>query len=106
MKCKSYYYFFEVISNKTRFKIIESLMDGALNVGQICFATNEEQSKISHGLNVLSKCNVVEVKQQGKNRVYSLNKDTIEPMLKLVEKHVEKNCSGKCGLKIKDAKSD
>lgn len=106
MKCKSYYYFFEVISNKTRFKIIESLMNGALNVSQICFITKEEQSKISHGLKVLAKCNIVEVKKDGKNRIYSLNKDTIEPMLKLVEKHVEKNCSGKCGLKIKEDKCD
>ncbi|MGE0792964.1 MAG: ArsR/SmtB family transcription factor [Candidatus Woesearchaeota archaeon] len=99
MKCKSYYKFFEVIANETRFKIIESLIDGALNVGQICFVTKEEQSKISHNLKILSQCNVVEIKKDGKNRIYSLNKETIEPMLRLVEKHVEKNCVGKCGLK-------
>lgn len=99
MKCKSYYRFFEVIANETRFKIIESLSSGPLNVSQICFITKEEQSKISHNLKILLQCNVVEVKKDGKNRVYYLNKETIEPMLKLVEKHVEKNCVGKCVLK-------
>lgn len=99
MKCKSYYHFFEVIANKTRFKIIESLINGPLSVGQICLITKEEQSKISHGLRVLSSCNVVEARQEGKNRIYSLNKETVEPMLKLVEKHVESHCAGRCGLK-------
>lgn len=99
MKCKSYYHFFEVIANKTRFKIIESLINGPLNVGQICLLTNEEQSKISHGLSVLSSCNIIESRKDGKNRIYSLNKETVEPMLRLVERHVEKHCDGKCGLK-------
>ncbi len=99
MKCKSYYHFFEVIANKTRFKIIECLIESPLSVSQICFLTKEEQSKISHNLKTLLACNVVEVKQEGKNRIYSLNKETIEPMLKLVEKHVQKNCNGRCGLK-------
>ncbi|MDD3175085.1 MAG: metalloregulator ArsR/SmtB family transcription factor [Candidatus Nanoarchaeia archaeon] len=99
MKCKSYYHFFEVIANKTRFKIIESLMCGPLNVGQICLATKEEQSKISHNLKVLSGCNVVDVKKDGKLRIYSLNKETVEPMLRLVEKHVQTYCEGNCGLK-------
>ena len=56
----------------------------------------EEQSKISHNLAKLAMCSVLIVKQQGKKRIYSLNKDTVIPMLKLVEKHVEKYCDMRC----------
>lgn len=99
MKCKSYYHFFEVMANETRFKIIESLINGPLNVGQICLITNEEQSKISHNLRILSGCQVVNSKREGKSVVYSLNQNTIVPMLKLVEEHVRVNCKNKCELK-------
>lgn len=99
MKCKSYYHFFEVMANPTRFKIIESLMEGSLSVSDICLITKEEQSKISHNLRVLSQCNVVENKREGKKVIYSLNQSTILPMLKLVEEHVKVHCKNKCGLK-------
>jgi len=101
MKCKSFNAFFETISNKTRMKIVETLMSGPLNVGEICKKTGEEQSKISHNLKVLKQCRIVDFKTKGKERVYSLNKDTIIPLMKLVEKHVSRYCGCGClrGLK-------
>ncbi len=96
MKCKSFNAFFETISNKTRMKIVEALMKKPLNVGEICRIIREEQSKISHNLKILKQCRIVDFKTKGKERIYSLNKETIVPLMKLVEKHVSKYCGAVC----------
>ncbi len=96
MKCKSYNIFFETISNKTRLSIIELLKSGPMSVTEICKALNEEQSKISHNLKKLADCHFLDVRQEGKQRIYSLNKDTIVPLMNLVTKHVEKFCDKSC----------
>ena len=96
MKCNSYYLFFDTISNKTRMAIIDSLMQRAKSVNEICEDINEEQSKVSHSLSKLMECNFLEVSREGKRRVYSLNRETIVPIFKLVDKHVSKFCSGEC----------
>lgn len=99
MKCPSYYLFFEILSNKTRFKIIESLKKSKKAVNGICEDIKEEQSKVSHNLKKLTECNFIEATVEGKKRIYSLNKATVLPILKLVEKHVKESCKGECHKK-------
>ncbi|MBW2983919.1 metalloregulator ArsR/SmtB family transcription factor [Candidatus Woesearchaeota archaeon] len=96
MKCKSYNLFFETISNKTRLKILELLQSKPMSVTEICKKLSEEQSKVSHNLKKLADCHFLEVEQKGKQRIYSLNKDTIVPLMNLVSKHVEKYCTKPC----------
>ncbi len=96
MKCKSYNLFFETISNRTRLSIIELLQKKPMSVTEICEALREEQSKISHNLKKLTDCHFLDVEQKGKQRIYSLNKDTIQPLMDLVGKHVEKHCDKSC----------
>jgi len=91
MICKSNM-FFETIGNRTRLKILELLYNRPMCVNDICRTLNEEQSKISHNLKKLSNCNFIEVKKEGKKRIYSLNKKTMVPLMKLVEKHVNTYC--------------
>ena len=99
MKCPSYNVFFETISHKLRLRILELLQKAPLSVSEICDKLNEEQSKISHNLKKLADCNFLDVKKEGKKRIYSLNKDTMLPLLQLVEKHVTKYCCNKCKMK-------
>ena len=99
MKCHSYNLFFDTFSNKTRMRIIESLISGSKSVTEICDAIKEEQSKVSHNLRKLMECHFLDVERKGKQRVYSLNKDTIIPILNLVEKHVHKYCGEVCKKK-------
>jgi len=99
MKCRSYELFFEVFSNKTRFRIIQSLLREPKSVNRICGDIKEEQSKVSHNLNKLMKCHFLDVSRDGKRRIYSLNKDTVIPILNLVEKHVGKHCCEGCLIK-------
>ncbi|MEE9525671.1 MAG: metalloregulator ArsR/SmtB family transcription factor [Candidatus Woesearchaeota archaeon] len=99
MKCPSYAVFFETIANKTRQKILTTLELRPMSVSEICKTINEEQSKISHNLKCLAECHVLDVKQKGKQRIYSLNKETMVPLMKLVTKHVEKYCCKECKVK-------
>jgi len=95
-------------SNKTKLAIVMVLINGPMNVTEIVKKIGEEQSAVSHSLKKLTECHILDVKQKGKERIYSLNKETVMPMLKIVAKHVNKNCScsecdKKCPIKIKNA---
>ena len=95
MKCDSYDNFFSNFANKTKFRMIMLLKDKPMSVNDLAKAMNEEQSKISHNLTKLSQCNILTAKQNGKKRIYSLNKETILPMLEIIDRHEKKFC-GKC----------
>ena len=101
MKCKSYNLFFETVSSKIRLRILELLKVKPMSVSEICKTLDEEQSKISHNLKNLAGCHFLDIKKDGKKRIYSLNKDTVVPLMRLVEKHVEKYCKDFCGRRKK-----
>lgn len=96
MNCISYDDFFVNFSNKTKLRIIMALRQKPLSVTELAAALHEEQSKVSHSLSKLAVCNIISANQQGKKRIYSLNKDTVMPMLSLVDKHVHNYCKGRC----------
>jgi DNA-binding transcriptional ArsR family regulator len=99
MKQDSYDLFFANFSNYTRIRIISSLADGELSVSEIVEKVDGEQSNISHHLASMVKCNVLNVRREGKKRIYGLNEETVKPMLKLAEEHVFNacgNCDGDC----------
>ena len=92
MKCHSYTDFFSNLANESNIKIIESLKEKPKNVTTISNQTKIEQSATSHRLKKLVNCNVLNVERKGKERIYSLNQETIIPILKLVDEHVTKKC--------------
>ncbi|MBD3262891.1 metalloregulator ArsR/SmtB family transcription factor [Candidatus Woesearchaeota archaeon] len=97
MKCPAYHMFFETIAPEMRVKILFALKSKAMSVNELAGFLGEEQSKISHNLRKLTECRLIEVKPKGKKRIYSINKDTVLPLIKLVEKHVKCNCCEGCG---------
>ena len=99
MKCYSYNTFFETIGTRIRLEILELLQEKPMSVTEICKTLKQEQSKISHNLKCLAECHFLDVKQQGKKRIYSLNKDTILPLMELVDKHVKKYCCTECRMR-------
>ena len=101
MKCYSYDTFFEVISHKIRLRIIELLRERPMCVSEICDRLSEEQSKVSHNLRKLTDCHFVNVRQDGKNRIYSLNSDTIMPIMNLVKNHVQRHCCNACFKRVR-----
>lgn len=98
MSKSTYHIFFRNLANPLRIKIIEVLKEKQSSVNELSRNLKVEQSKISHALTSLKKCNVVQVKQKGKQRIYFLNKKTIIPILKIIDKHKCKYC-GICGEK-------
>lgn len=93
----SYKRFFTTLGNENRLKIIHFLAkNGPQNVSQTVEGTKLEQSAVSHNLKRLLSCEFIHLKQNGKERVYSLNEETIKPLLTLMDKHVEKFCKKVC----------
>lgn len=89
--------FFATLSGDSRLAILKHLQkSGPRNVSQIAEATGQEQSAVSHNLKKLSECECVHVEVRGKNRYYSLNEETIVPMLKLVDQHIQNFCVNEC----------
>ncbi len=93
---ESYTIFFETLSNKVRWEIIHLLKKKNYRATYIAEALGYEQSHISHHLKRLERCGFVQVEQKGKERIYSLNKDTIQPLLTLADKHINNYCRKIC----------
>jgi ArsR family transcriptional regulator, zinc-responsive transcriptional repressor len=91
-KYKTYHHFFSNLANPLKINLIISLSEKSKNVTELSTDFGVEQSKISHALASLRKCNIVNSKQNGKQRVYSLNKKTIVPLLKLIDNHAQTQC--------------
>jgi DNA-binding transcriptional ArsR family regulator len=85
MKSHTYYIFFGNLANKLRIDIISALRERPMGVSEISKKIKAEQSKLSHALSSLKECNIVAVQQKGKERIYSLNKKTILPILDLID---------------------
>jgi len=96
MKCNTYHVFFGNLANPIKTEIITALKEKESSVTELSKKLGIEQSKLSHALSSLRCCNLVLVKQKGKKRIYSLNKETIIPILKIIDKHKCTYCEG-CG---------
>lgn len=73
--------FFKTLSNKTRFNIIMFLINGPKSVGKIAKELKFEQSRISHNLKKLECYGFVICASKGKNRIYSIDKKYIFPII-------------------------
>lgn len=90
MKELSYKLFFKAFSNKTRFEIIRLLRKGPKSVTEICKELGFGQSRVSHNLKCLENCGFVSSKRNGKNKIYSLDKEHILPILDNTDRHIER----------------
>jgi DNA-binding transcriptional ArsR family regulator len=89
------YRFFSTLANPTRLAILECLRERPRNVMQIAAHLGQEQSMISHNLRPLVQCRLVFIEKKWKERVYSVNRETMEPLFKLFNYHAQKYCPGK-----------
>jgi DNA-binding transcriptional ArsR family regulator len=89
------YGFFSTLANPTRLAIIELLDEAPMSVTQMVESLGQEQSMVSHNLRPLVQCKFVKVARQGKSRVYSLNHETLDPVLQAVESHASKFCGNR-----------
>ncbi|MEA3248380.1 MAG: metalloregulator ArsR/SmtB family transcription factor [Nanoarchaeota archaeon] len=99
MSCDAHHIFFRNLANPLKVKIITELKKKPLTVTKLTEILKEEQSKISHALANLKACNIVKSISEGKQRIYSLNKQTILPIMEIIDKHKKSYCKGECCLK-------
>ena len=97
------YRFFSTLANPTRLAALESLMDKPMNVTQLADTLGQEQSMISHNLRPLVNCQFVHVERRGRERLYSINHETVDPLFKIIENHAVNYCptGGKCLERMK-----
>lgn len=100
MSYYTYHLFFRNLGNPLKIRIIAELKKADKSVNQLVKTIGVEQSKISHALSSLRCCKIVKSKIEGKKRIYSLNKKTILPMLKMIDKHEKEFCK-ECKYKRK-----
>jgi len=81
---------FNALSSEYRVNILNLLRNGPKNVGQISEALKIEQTMASHNLRCLAFCGLVTSQRVGKTVEYSLNRETVEPILRLADKHISK----------------
>jgi len=92
------YRFFSTLANPTRLATLENLMEKPMNVTQLAENLGQEQSMVSHNLRPLVKCRFVQVERKGRERLYSINHETVDSLFKVIENHAVNYCpsGGKC----------
>jgi DNA-binding transcriptional ArsR family regulator len=95
---KNCYRFFTNLANPTRLAAIEQLMNQPMSVNELATALGQEQSMISHNLKPLLQCNLISIQRHGKKHIYDVNRETLSPILEVIQNHAQKYCpaGGKC----------
>ncbi len=87
---KPYSLFFQALANQTRMQVLQLLADkGGMNVSEICSELGLEQTHVSHNLKCLTFCGLVTSSREGKSRIYSINEQTVLPLIKIVDNHLK-----------------
>ena len=73
-------------------KIINLLLKGKKNVSEITKILKINQANVSHDLARLKRCGFVKMETEGKYRYYSLNEETIKPLMRLIDEHMSSYC--------------
>ena len=89
----AYKLFFGTLFSDSRLKIINTLRKGRKNVSELVSEVKaNDRTVISHDLARLKIHGFVKLEQKGKFRYYSLNDETIKPLMDLIDKHMSQYC--------------
>lgn len=80
---------FRIFGDSTRIKILYSLFDNELCVGDIAAILQLSQSSVSHQLRILKDSKLVKFRRDGKSIYYSLDDDHVRSILDLGMEHLE-----------------
>lgn len=86
------YGFFSTLANPTRLAILDKLRSEQMNVTDLSESLGQEQSMISHNLRTLERCALIKSERRGKEKMYSVNTETVEILFKAAENHASKHC--------------
>ena len=92
LQYQAYKLFFSTLTSQSRLRIINLLRKESKNVSEIQKMLKLEQTIVSHDLQRLKRCGFISVEKRGRYRYYSLNKQTIAPLMSIINKHMKKFC--------------
>ena len=90
---EAYKLFFGSLGNPNRLAILSALRKKELNVTEICEVTGFEQTMVSHNMKRLETCGMVFLRKMGKHRYYSLNQESIKPLMSIIDGHISEYCA-------------
>lgn len=73
--------FFRIFGDATRIRILQVLLEGEKNVGDLAEALEMSQSAISHQLRVLRQNDLVKYRKEGKVVFYSLDDEHVQNVM-------------------------
>jgi DNA-binding transcriptional ArsR family regulator len=91
---EAYYQFFSALANRTRLAIIDVLKEDTKTISEISNALKQEQEVVRQNLKVLEHCVLILSEDSGKEKLYSLNKEVLEPLSEILAFHTSKHCPG------------
>ena len=86
------YRFFNALANRTRLAVIDALMDKPKTAAEVSEALNLELEASTQYLELMAGCMLLNAKGLGKEKLYSLKKEILEPMDELLTFHMSKYC--------------
>lgn len=93
---------FETLANELRVQILKILESGAMNVSDLTQKLGVERTRVSHSLEMLRNCKLVNMTKQGKEHIYAINdsspffsKEQKGGLFALMHEHKGKSC-GSC----------
>jgi DNA-binding transcriptional ArsR family regulator len=89
---EAYYRFFSALANRTRLAIIDVLKEDPRTLSEISNALKHEPEIIRENLGVLEHCILVRSEDTGKEKLYGLNREILEPLSDILSFHTNKYC--------------
>ena len=80
--------FFKIFGDGTRIRILQLLLDGEENVGDMAEELGMSQSAVSHQLRVLRQNDLVKYRKEGKAVFYSLDDEHVRTVLEQGMSHI------------------
>ncbi|WP_037343510.1 metalloregulator ArsR/SmtB family transcription factor [Ruminococcus sp. FC2018] len=79
---------FKMLSDPTRVKILYSILNTELSVGDITEVVGSTQSAVSHQLRVLKQARLVKYHKVGKSVIYSVSDEHVATILSMGMEHI------------------
>ncbi len=89
---EAYYLFFSTLANRTRLAIIDVLREGPKNISGISDALEQDETTVSYNVKLLDHSAFLRSESSGKEKLYSLNREIVEPLSELLAFHTSKYC--------------
>lgn len=99
---------FSALSDPTRLAIFQTLIesDEPLNVSELCDRTGRQPNLVSHHLQCLKNCQIVDDRKDGRKKYYEVSRPEAVEMLSLADACIRQNVENVLGCEIVTGNED